>query len=216
MTAFTLLEYLCNNSGGLHSNDLATLPSEMLRYYADAEGIPEFILALAKAREKLARGGLPMSDATVHATAHSQGVRLLALPGSHTGVGTTTGSAWQTTYHEANIERLRLQRSNPSSFGNAHHVADAQRDHTAITAALDKIANAATNNSTVIANILAKFAALDTRLNNMQAQPMSTTTITPITPATMPFIPWKYTQAETLATFDPTGYCSMHGWRVHA
>ena len=45
MTAFTFIEYLRTNSGGLHSNDLTTLPSEMLRYYANAEGIPEFIFS---------------------------------------------------------------------------------------------------------------------------------------------------------------------------
>jgi len=44
----------------------------MLHYYATAEGLPEFILALKYSREKLARGGVPMSDATLLATAHSQ------------------------------------------------------------------------------------------------------------------------------------------------
>jgi hypothetical protein len=221
VTAFTILEYLRNNSGGLHSNDLTTLPSEMLHYYTDAEGISEFILALAKAREKLARGGLPMSDATVLAMAHSQVFASLHYPEAtreweRLPSAQQTWTAWQTKYREANIERLHLQRANPSSFGNAHHVTDAQRNHTAITAALDNIANEATNDSTVMASILAKLAALDTRLNNMQAQPTPTTIVMPITPATTPFVPRKYTQAEARATFDPTGYCSTHGWRVHA
>ena len=58
VTAYTLLEYLRSNSGGLHNTDLATLPSEILHYYdANEEGIPKFILALKKAREKLARVG---------------------------------------------------------------------------------------------------------------------------------------------------------------
>ena len=72
VTAYTLLEYLQTNSGGLHNNDLATLSAAMLHYYADAEVIPEFILELEKAREKLERGGVPMLDATLLATAHSQ------------------------------------------------------------------------------------------------------------------------------------------------
>ena len=46
VTAYTMLEFLRTNSGGLHDVDLATLPSEMLHYYATAEGIPEFILEL--------------------------------------------------------------------------------------------------------------------------------------------------------------------------
>ena len=48
VTAYTLLEYLQANSGGLHNNDLATLPATMLHYYANAEGVPEFILKLEK------------------------------------------------------------------------------------------------------------------------------------------------------------------------
>jgi hypothetical protein len=37
VTAYTLIEYLRTNSGCLHSNSLATLPSEMLHYYDNAE-----------------------------------------------------------------------------------------------------------------------------------------------------------------------------------
>jgi hypothetical protein len=71
VTAYLLLEYLRTNSGGLHNTNLATLPTEMLHYYANKDGIPEFILALEKAREKLARKGVPMLDAALLATAHS-------------------------------------------------------------------------------------------------------------------------------------------------
>jgi len=48
------------------------LPTEMLSYYEELEGIPEFLLKLAKAREKLACGGLAMSDEVLLATASSQ------------------------------------------------------------------------------------------------------------------------------------------------
>ncbi len=78
--AYDLLEYLHTNSGGLHNTDLATLPTEMLHYYTNKDGIPEFILALKKAREKLARGGVPMSDATLLATAHLQVFASLHYP----------------------------------------------------------------------------------------------------------------------------------------
>ena len=52
--------------------DLALLLLEMLHFYANEEGIPKFILALEKARKKLAHGGVPMSDVTLLATAHSR------------------------------------------------------------------------------------------------------------------------------------------------
>ncbi len=85
VTAYTMLEFLRTNSGGLHDVDLATLPSDMLHNYATAEGIPEFILELEHSREKLERGGVPMSDATLLATAHSQ-VMAYGLPTLSRGV----------------------------------------------------------------------------------------------------------------------------------
>ena len=72
VTAYDLLQHLIANSGGLHQNDLINLSTEMLHYYAESEGIPEFILKLEEAREKLARGSLLMSDAILLATASSQ------------------------------------------------------------------------------------------------------------------------------------------------
>jgi hypothetical protein len=45
VTAYDMLKFLCTNSGG----DLAMIPSDMLHYYANAEGIPEFILELKQA-----------------------------------------------------------------------------------------------------------------------------------------------------------------------
>ncbi len=52
----------------------------MLHYYANKDGIPKFILALEKAREKLACRGVPMSDATLLATAHLQVFASLHYP----------------------------------------------------------------------------------------------------------------------------------------
>ncbi len=80
VTAYNLLEYLRTNSGGLHNTNLTTLPTETLHYYANEDGISEFILALKKAREKLARGGIPMSDAMLLATAHLQVFTSLHYP----------------------------------------------------------------------------------------------------------------------------------------
>jgi len=221
VTAITLIKYLRTNSGGLHSNNLATLPSEMLHYYAEAEGIPEFILALAKAREKLTRGGLPMSDAKVLATAHSQ---VFASP--HYPEATrewerlppAQQTAWQAKYREANIERLRLQRANPNSFGSAHHVTDTHFDHEQITNALDNIANVATNDSNVMASILEQLAALRKQLDNLQTTAPSRKKEKEKggTPASTAFTPRTYSKEDALATFNLTGYCSTHGYRVHA
>jgi len=80
VTAYALLQHLTTNSGGLHNNELVNLPTEMLSYYEESEGIPKFLLKLVKAREKLAHGGLPMSDEVLLATASSQVFKSMHFP----------------------------------------------------------------------------------------------------------------------------------------
>jgi hypothetical protein len=91
VTAYNMFEHLCTNSGGLHNVDLATLPADMLHYYATAEGIPEFILALENSWKKLSHGVVPMLDATLLATAHMQD-SLSPLSRGHTCMGALTHS----------------------------------------------------------------------------------------------------------------------------
>ena len=221
VTAYTMLEFLRTNSGGLHDVDLATLPSNMLHYYATAEGIPEFILELEHSREKLERGGVPMSDATLLATAHSQVMASQHYPEAwreweRMAPAAKTWVAWQAHYRLANIERDRILKSNPLAFGAANHVADSGINSAAITMALDNIANAATNDSSLIATLMMRIKALELKAG--QPPPIidtKTTTNTTIT-GTIPYVPRVYTLAEALASFDPAGYCHTHGYRVHA
>jgi hypothetical protein len=136
--------------------------------------------------------------------------------------------------------------ANPNSFGAANNVTDTQIISDAIAMALDNIANSATNDSTLMSNMLAQLATMTTRLDGMQqyhgmvtppANPSSGTIFkngisrkmythtgvpanptTPPPPAsnTTPWVPKVYTQAQALRIFDPVGYCSMHGYRVVA
>ena len=229
VTSYDLLNHLRNNSGGLHNNDLASLPAEMLHYYANEEGIPEFILALEKAREKLSRGGLPMSDAQVLATAHAQVFASLHYPEAtreweRLPTASKTWAAWQIMYRQANVERLRLLRAQANAFGGAAtgtaHVTNTSND-TALADALTQIANATTNDNSLLASMVAQLTALTTRMDSMQRSgPPPTTPATTTTPHP-PRAPRQprghtYTQADALRIFDPTGYCSTHGWRVKA
>ncbi len=227
VTAYNLLEYLRTNSGGLHNTNLATLPTEMLHYYANKDGIPEFILALEKAHEKLACGGVLMSDAKLLATAHSQVFASLhyleaTREWEQLPPASQTWASWQTKYREANVERLRLLHANSNSFGAANNVTDTQITSDAIAMALDNIANSATNDSTLMSNMLAQLAALTTRLDGMQqyhgvvTPPANPTTPPPPALTTTSWVPKVYTQAQALRIFDPAGYCSMHEYRVVA
>jgi hypothetical protein len=49
--ANALFKHRVINSKGLHNNEQVSLPAKVLTYYEESEGIPEFCLKLAKARE---------------------------------------------------------------------------------------------------------------------------------------------------------------------
>ena len=50
VTAKQLLEHLDANCGGLHPSELVNLPTDMMGYYATADGIPEYINMLEEAQ----------------------------------------------------------------------------------------------------------------------------------------------------------------------
>ena len=162
-----------------------------------------------------------MSDATLLATAHSQVMASLHYPEAtreweRLPPTSKTWTAWQLKYREANVERMRLLKANPTSFGAANNVSgsDMKAETAAIEAALNSIANAATSDSALMTQIMAQLKAITTRMDTLQH---GQTQPAPKNPAkSSKFVPRVYTQAEALAIFDPTGYCSTHGWRVHA
>jgi hypothetical protein len=164
VTAYAILQHITTNSGGLHSNELVNLPTKMLLYYEEAKGIPEFLLKLAKAREKLARGGLPMSDQVLLATASSQVFKSMHFPEAtreweRLPAASKTWAAWQTKYREAHIEQKRLLMANPGGFGGtAYNVNNAaigyyfgNMANAASIAAANAAANATVSNATNIA-----------------------------------------------------------------
>jgi hypothetical protein len=76
-------------------------------------------------------------------------------------------AAWQVKYRIAHIKRKPLIKANPQSCGTANCVVG--ENNTIITGYLDNIiANAATNNSAVMAQLLAKLDKLTTEVNTMQ------------------------------------------------
>ena len=117
---------------------------------------------------------------------------------------------------------MRLLKANPTSFAAANNVSgsDMKAENAAIEAALTNIANAATSDSALMTQIMAQLKAITTRMDTLQRgqlPPAAPTQSASKDPAkSSKFVPRVYTQAEALAIFDPTGYCSTHGWRVHA
>ena len=75
-----------------------------------------------------------------------------------------TWTAWHLKYREANVERMRLLKANPTSFGAANNVSgsDMKAETAAIEAALNSIANAATSDSALMTQIMAQLKAITT------------------------------------------------------
>ena len=71
VSAQALLTHLLLNCPGMESEDLVALQTAMNGYYDNVEGVLEYINKIEKARIKLKRGGLPMSDPQVLAVAHA-------------------------------------------------------------------------------------------------------------------------------------------------
>jgi hypothetical protein len=129
-----------------------------------------------EAREKLERGGIPMSDATLLATAHSQvfaSLHFLEATQEWERIpwASQTWAAWQLKYREANIKHLCLQRANLNSFGAAKNVS---HYNTAIASALDNITHAATNDITLMtawSHNLPQLPPASTPCNNNNTTP---------------------------------------------
>jgi hypothetical protein len=60
--ALEIMAFLEANSGGLHAINMITLQTNMHGYYAQAEGIPQYIIMLEEAQKKAKRAGMPITD----------------------------------------------------------------------------------------------------------------------------------------------------------
>jgi hypothetical protein len=60
--AIEIMAFLDANSGGLHAVDMLTLRTNMHGYYAQADGIPQYIIMLEDAQKKAKRAGMPIAD----------------------------------------------------------------------------------------------------------------------------------------------------------
>ncbi len=60
--ALETMAFLDTNSGGLNAVDMITLHTNMHEYYAQADGIPQYIIMLEEAQKKTKRAGMPIAD----------------------------------------------------------------------------------------------------------------------------------------------------------
>jgi hypothetical protein len=60
--ALKIMAFLDTNSRGLHAVDMITLRTNMHGYYAQADGIPQYIIMLEEAQKEAKRAGMPIAD----------------------------------------------------------------------------------------------------------------------------------------------------------
>ena len=231
VTAQQLLDHLEANCGGLHPSELVNLPTEMMGYYAIAEGIPEYINMLEEAQRKLARANLPMSDDQLLAIASTA-----VLASEHFPRPTDeweaqprhmkTWPAWKLHYRAAHIARKRQMLAAGRTTGTANAVTPDEDVITPDTFArldgyLDNLAAAATAERTTLSQLIENNATLTASITSLTASVASLTTAyallaagtnatPPATSATQPRNR-AHTQNRGLAN---KGYCWTHGYRV--
>jgi hypothetical protein len=62
VTAIDIMALLDANSGGLHTVNMITLRTNMIQYYVQAEGIPQYIVMMEDAQKKAKWAGMPIAN----------------------------------------------------------------------------------------------------------------------------------------------------------
>ena len=232
VTAATLLSHLDDNCGGLHPVDLINLPSEMIGFYAAAEGIPEYINALEDAQRKLARAKLPMADVQLLAIASTAVLASDHFPRTTDAwealpAVSKTWTAWKATYREAHIARKRrlLASGGTEPMGGAHAITShtpallTPSTYAQLDGYLDNLANAATQEKTTLADLVASNSSLAASVATLTTNLANLTTAytllaagsnAPAQPATT-----RGGRPRGSGVYAVGGYCWTHGYQVH-
>ena len=235
--ATTIMTHLNANCGGLHPSELVTLPTDMMGYYGQAEGIPEYINMLEDAQRKLARANLPMSDAQLLAIASTAILASGHFPRptdewEALTANAKTWAAWKTHYRAAHIARKRQMLAagkTTSSFGGAAHVvttideAISDVTLTRLDGYLDNLAAAATTERSTLTQLIENNATLTANVTSLTASVASLTSAYAILAAgrnnNNTGGTGGGTQQPRHSDRKPSylavdGYCWTHGYRV--
>ena len=234
VTAKQLMDHLDANCGGLHPVDLINLPTEMMTFYATAEGIPEYINKLEDAQRKLARANLPMQDVQLLAIASTAVLAAQHFPRATDeweamAPALKTWATWKTTYRAAHIARKRqlLAAGSGEPLNRAHAVTTDNLPadtYDKLDGYLDNLANAAAQEKSTLAQLVESNATLTT--NNAAL----TTSLAALTAAYTLLAGNAQNKAgagngttsrnnrhrsnDAKQKFAPNGYCWTHGYKV--
>jgi hypothetical protein len=165
------------NSGGLHAINMIFLRTNMMQYYVQVDGIPQFIVMMEDVQKKAKRAGMPIANVKLVMMALGAVLAAQHLPCE---VDDWEGSpaidhtwrAWKVAFHLAHLKRQRqLQASGgdePLGGTNAAIPAPAASiNH--LGTALNNLALAVANNTTVLQQLMAANLALTTLVTTFTA-----------------------------------------------
>ncbi len=157
--AINLMAFLDANSRGLHAVNMLTLQTNMHGYYAQADGIPQYIIMLEEAQKKVKRAGMPIADIELVMMASAAILAAMHFPrkvDDWEGLPTLNRiwSAWKTSFRSTHLKRQRqiLALGGGEPLGGAHGVlpSDPPATFDRLEVALDNLALAATNDAAVL------------------------------------------------------------------
>jgi hypothetical protein len=162
--AIEIMAFLDANSGGLHAVNMLTLRTNMHGYYAQADGIPQYIIMLEEAQKKAKRAGIPIDNIKLVMMASAAVLTAMHFPhevDDWEGLPTLgrTWTAWKTSFRSAHLKRQHqiLASGGGEPLGGAHDVlpTDPPAMLNRLKIALDNLVLAATNDSAVLQQLTA-------------------------------------------------------------
>lgn len=233
VTAIQLITHLADNCRGLHPAELVNLPTRMLSFYNDADGIPEYINMLEDAQRKLERARLPMSDEQLLAIATTSVLASGHFPRptddwEAKAPADKTWQNWKHHYRAAHTARRRqLLAAGTATMGAANAVTMVETDPITDTTIakldeyLDNLAAAATTEKSTLQQLTEANATLTTNVATLTANITALTSAYTLLAAHLggaapPTVPQQATgkKKKQRTPLDPNGYCWSHGYKV--
>ncbi len=108
--AIKIMAFLDANSRGLHAIDMITLQMNMHGYYAQANGIPQYIIMLEEAQKKAKQAGMPITNIELVMMPSAAVLAAMHFPrkvDKWEGLPTLgrTWGAWKTSFRSAHLKR---------------------------------------------------------------------------------------------------------------
>jgi hypothetical protein len=207
------------NSGGLHAINMISLRSNMTQYYVQADGIPQFIFMMEDAQKKAKRAGMPIADVELVMMALAAVLAAQHFPrevDDWEGLPSVDPNwrAWNVAFCLAHLKRQRQLQA--SGGGEPLHGANSVLPAPAGTidrlgTALDNLALAAANDTTVLQQLTTANLALTTSNATLTASNKKLSEALPKVPTPTPGTPRP---PRTVNKPFPGNYCWTHGHHI--